>query len=815
MFLRTFKYLFLACTLLLTTGYTYSQTELPDLDEKATSVVLASSLNVPPGFESLAEEQVTEIDIYFGGTYLLSTLASFNSEHVTIMNPAVVVSLLPNLINPIELQELLSLPLSGNEHLVCQSAYQIDCGLLETESVQIIFDRSKLQLWLFLSPSYLSEALSVNDKYLGNSTANFSYMNNSNLFFSARDLDFSSYSLVNNLIISHGVNRFTLKSFLAIEDGIDFDEASLKREFRGLQYSAGLFRPSASNFRFQNNDRVIGLEMSSSLSTRVDLQNSQGTEIQLYLPTRSRVEILRDGIVLDSNYYELGNQILDTATLPNGSYRVDIRITDIAGNISNESYFYSKSVKIPPKDQSMFFFQVGKLYENNRIYSPLLPEDSAGPENYVVRGGITKRLGDTASAGLGLSLIDDISLFETSLYKQLQNSEVQFSASLENTGASAVDVNYRYNTEYLSFNLNALKIFNSQEYGQLGTMKSQIGSSFDIRTKLGSFSLFYRSSSNMMDFSNNSYGFRYRGNSFSSTRHRWAPAFEMSRNNGELMAFMSISYNLQGERSNSNFNPQLSLIDNVNTAREPFTGSWQTRFRQKNNLQNSTFYTFRADMNNNRSLLGRYETERNWGRADISARYFGNTSSNELSGNFTTGFIGNYNSQSVGNSKNQNSGVRVKVKGEESQQATFDIYVDNIVKATVQSGKSVFVPLPPYESYKINIQATGNELVTVTNKEYRETLYPGNVVDLEWEAISIVVVIAQIRNENGEVLADALISNAQGLALTDNNGYFQAELDRKDNHLLVKKAGFECSAELPSHSDNKKQVVFLGTLICH
>ena len=281
------------------------------------------------------------------------------------------------------------------------------------------------------------------------------------------------------------------------------------------------------------------------------------------------------------------------------------------------------------------------------------------------------------------------------------------------------------------------------------------------------------------------------------------------------MAFISFNYNLQGKRSSSNFNSQLALLDNSNSGREPFTGSQQTRFRQQNNPQNSTFYTLRADINNNRSLLGRYETERNLGRADISARYFGNNGSNELSGNFSTGFIGNYNSQSVGNSKNHNSGVRVYIKGEEFQQATFDIYVDNIVKATVQSGKSVFVPLPPYESYKINIQATGNELVTVTNKEYKETLYPGNVVDLEWEATSIVVVIGQIKNGNGEVLADALISNAQGLALTDENGYFQAELNRIDNHLHVRKADFECSAELPPHSDDKKQVAFLGTLICH
>lgn len=59
-----------------------------------------------------------------------------------------------------------------------------------------------------------------------------------------------------------------------------------------------------------------------------------------------------------------------------------------------------------------------------------------------------------------------------------------------------------------------------------------------------------------------------------------------------------------------------------------------------------------------------------------------------------------------------------------------------------------------------------------------------------------------------QIVYDALISNAQGLALTDENGYFQAELNRIDNHLHVRKADFECSAELPRHSDDKKQVAF-------
>jgi len=769
---------------------------------------------VPAGFEELADEQITEVDIFLGGDYLTSSIASFNNEYIQFHDPQSIAATVKNLKAGIPLAAMLAGKLPGNEHAVCHSDYQIDCGHMEPDSVAIIFNRSRLQIWLFLNPAYFAVQSNTGRRFLPESTADVSFISNNNLYFSSLDLSETSFSFANNSFLSIGETRFSLNTTLTDSRGIDFEEVSLKREINGKELAVGLMRPFTGNFRFQDASRMRGLSFSSSLNTRTDLQNSLGTELQLYFPTRSRIEIYRDGVLLGSAYYEAGNQLIDTASLPHGSYYIDIRITDTGGNVRTEEFYYTKSMQLPPRDQSLYFFQAGQYYNRNQSYIVTDRGITERNDSVFVRAGMTRRINDQSSGSMLLAYQDNGLSLETAYYKQDSKQQYQVSATMEQNGTAAGSLAYRFNGEMLGFNFNAVKVFSDKPGKNLGNMRSIISTSMDLFTGPFTYSLFYRKIGNAISYSNDAYGFRMRFNPSSRSTRRINAGFEVSRNNGELLGMLTFTYNLSHGNANTTFSPRLALVNHEYSGMNDQSGSWQTRWGHQQSPLNRTFYTMRADMDSRNSVLARMEKDRGWGGADLSARYILDGGQTEITGRFNTSFITNFKSGQVSNGRNYNSGTMVHVAGDKDIDAEFDIYVNGVVKATVKPDQSAFIPLAAYSTYDFQIQGRGNDLVVLSEERYRHTLYPGNVIALNWRATQIHVVAGQIILPDGEVLGNALVTNAQGLAITDENGYFQAEVDSGEQRLIISKGEMSCEVQIPADEERKKNVQFVGSLVC-
>lgn len=366
----------------------------------ATSSTYSAENNVPAGFESLAEEQTTEIDLYYGGRYLTSALARFDHQLIRFNDPESIAALMNNINAEVDIADLLGNAFATNEHLVCYSNNQIHCGSLETNTVELIFNRSTLEAWLFVSADFQSLRTPELEMFIPHSTSGTSLINNTNFFYSKFGASDANYSLVNSSILAMGENRLQARSLLNSGNVFEFDELSLKREFLGRSLSLGLIRPELNIFNFEDPSRYVGLSYASSLNTRADLQSSLGTQVQLYLATRSRVEIYRNNVILDTAYYDSGNQVLDTSRLPNGSYYIDLRIVDSGGNVRTERQLYSKTSRIPPKDQNLFFIETGELYESQN--ESQLSELNYGSfsEGQFLRAGFSTRLTDTSSASI-------------------------------------------------------------------------------------------------------------------------------------------------------------------------------------------------------------------------------------------------------------------------------------------------------------------------------------------------------------------------------------------------------------------------------
>jgi hypothetical protein len=111
-----------------------------------------------------------------------------------------------------------------------------------------------------------------------------------------------------------------------------------------------------------NSRAFLGLRAARTLKMRNNIQLLRSSPIFVYLTERSRVDILRDGKLLSSQFYNPGNRQLDTAKLPDGSYEITLRIRSSRGT-QEEKQLFTRSALIPPADHALHFIEAGTLLE--------------------------------------------------------------------------------------------------------------------------------------------------------------------------------------------------------------------------------------------------------------------------------------------------------------------------------------------------------------------------------------------------------------------------------------------------------------------
>lgn len=761
---------------------------------------------VPAGFENLNVTQTTEVDVYYGGFYLTSVLAQFNNSEITILNRSQLINSLSDLIDPINFEVLLSSSFDTHPELLCQSNYQIDCGILETNSVEVIFDNSTLRLWLFISPNLLVSE-NLNDfRFLPRSNAGLSFMNQSSLNFNGEDLNVETYNLQNTSMFAWQENRITLTGNLATDIGYEIDTLAFFREFNGRDYRLGLFRENANGFNFMSNEHFIGASFSSSLLTRNDLAQSLGTEIELFLATRSRVDIYREGRLISTQFYDVGNRLLDTSALPNGSYEIEIQIIDSAGNTQTEQRFYSKSSSIAPVDQPLYFVNIGRPEHQSN-------QETSAQENLFLRSGYSKRLMQNLGASAGFSIVDGTSMLETGLYRQGQNLETQVNLAYENTGTTGLDFRFRYRHELFNFTLNGRKIINGAYFNQLGQNSSLYNTRLEIPNKYGFLSLFYRENLSSNGERSSNKGLRFRTRSTSFGRGVLNTSFELSNNENRLLGMLSFSYQYRRNNRTSSFTPKAVYTENNDSYAPGVYGSFEERWSTGQQTGNEYQLGLRADYDQQQTLEARIETNTNLGSANITSRYNADRQNTELSGRLSTSFASSGSNEAFGGKRRTESGFLINIDGDENADTLFNVIVNGITLGQTRAGKTLLVPVSPYAVYNVEIQSVGDTLVTTDNRTYRETVYPGNIINLNWSTRVINIALAQLIDVNGNTIDDAVILNAVGTAMTDENGYVQAEIDHNTNTLEVIKGSSRCEATFVNPK-TERMVVQLGKLKC-
>ena len=693
----------------------------------ATPSIFLAANEPPKGFEELSQNQQSLIDIYYGNRYLASQLIFFSPGVVKLNNSAEVVRLIGNLNDPLLITSALSGELNSNSELVCLPTQNQNCGTLNTPVAGVIFDESRFRVDIFINRRFMLTKAAEVRKYLPPSDAGFSLMQN----FSASASGTTNANTENNYTLSGlsliAFEENSLYSSWDYSRSNQFSVNSLygQRDFEGFEYNIGLQSSQGFGLSFTSDQPIIGARIATSSNTREDLDFTGGTPLEVFLPLRGRVEIIRDGRLIDSNFHEAGLQQLDTSRLSDGAYDITIRILDELGNVlSEETRFFAKQYQLPPTDEWLLFAETGRIV--SRQAETALPMRT---DSWLARAGASRRLMDNMAATLAMASIDKDVLMEFGLYHLGYRYDISPSVMVSNQGSRGVSINGRTTFDILG-GLYASANYRRLSQGNTSTLPGEpilLGSAFEqqsFSTGLPMFggSINYRYSFNKSQngTASQSNSVDYRRSLFRSIDYDADMTLSFSQSGDDRIALISMSLRLKEDRWSYRVSPRAEFRENNGqkdrTERVRLSASWDDQDLFEGNMR----------------LNGGVETGSGDERFDTSATYSNHYGSAGLSisyaqpqsnANSVTSYTGSFSSSfltdgqvvAFGGEQTAESALVVDLDGRDGD--TFDVTINGQRRGYAVAGTPSIIPLSPFEQYTISLSPAGETLYNFDERE--------------------------------------------------------------------------------------------------
>ncbi|MGB5353613.1 MAG: TcfC E-set like domain-containing protein [Woeseia sp.] len=781
--------------------------------EAGAAAFISASSAPPPGFEDLAGPQTTEIDVYYGGRLQFTTLARYELDTVELLNPAEVVAAIPRVADRMMLAEALNGPLQANADRICRYSGQSECGVLDPPIAGVIFDESRFRLDLFVAP-FLLEAQTVHvSKFLPAPTADFSSLHMVSMSLSGGDgFEQSGYNFGATSLFARHADRLRARYDIA-DNGFSLSELSWQRDLPGWQYEVGSFRSPGRSIAFLGERNIIGARMGASLDTRADLDTAEATPIYLFLNQRSRVDIRRDGQLLDSRFYDAGNQQLDTSRLPDGAYDIEVRLNDGSSPESRQRFFFVRSARLPPIDQPLYFFEVGRLAQTGDRAVPEL-----GPNNWL-RTGIARRFianfgaetelvqnagttllqggvflfgrGWQLEAGLlgssrsdrGFSIRGSVRRGETAAGIDLRRVRAAAEAELSNA-FDPVPQSYTQGSFTLSLPLLAGRLIARAQLDERGTSGSDTALGVSYSRSL------MRRSGLMVDLN-----------------------IDATRDPADSMVRIGIRGYWRREQTTVSVRPHVAARLGGNSSTKLLLDARATRSNQETSfgdVDSSVFTQSDVDM---QTVGAGVSAESTFGYANFDMQHTNGPESDRLSytANARFSVVSDDKTFAWGGRRSDMSAVVLDFSGDAA--TDFAVLVDQQPAGVVQSDKRNVIGLRPYRTYEIRLEPRGEAFVDFDQRVRHVTLYPGNVETLRYEANAVTVVVGQIVDRAGLPVANARIDGIGGYAGTDENGWFQIEIAGAQALSIRRLDRPACRVELPPF-EAERGLAVLDALTC-
>jgi hypothetical protein len=787
----------------------------------------------PEGFSNLTEEQAVLVDVFFGGLRIGEAQVVAVPGFVSFADPQAVVALLPELTNRSQVEaELGAHRLPAHSELACsQGSDRKQCGRLTPSTVGLIYDRQKFRIDIFLNPQLLSVPEVAREQYLAAPQGGVSLINALGLVVAGQSGTPQAYhSVFDQIVLAEGDKRLRADLSHATNVGFGADYLAFEWDRPGLRYSLGAMWAPGSEFTGRR--KLIGAGIESQIDTRLDKDTMRGSAIVVYLGERARVDVLQSGRVINSAIYEAGNQKIDTANLPDGSYDIVLRIQEPGRQAREERRYFSKSRQIPSLGRTEFFGFAGTLvnqWGRESIAPSRHPYAQAGvshrlSEHWALAGTV-EATDEGASAELAATWLTPAAQVRAAL---LVDSQGTYGGILQLASAGNSRLNYNFDLRKIEQSTSAESVaFLFENEGASAVAGGRFGFAFPVRgySQLGGLVSYNFANVRLLGTA------YFREGEEEDRRYSLGPAIEWDflrrgqltlAMRGEMVAtdrgesaFAGISLRLLGARSSVSAlsgarASSISDDDHGEGAIAAIAGSWNQPFAGGELAVGAGLEL--APRRTNASLSGDLNHPLGSISGDLVRAGGPAAASTQYSMGFhTTVAAGGGGIRVAGRSTTQ-SLIIARVEGARSGDR-FDVLVNEQLAGQINGAGMLDLTLPSYRNYSVRIRPVGGELLAYDSSSRQVALYPGSVSRLEWAARPIIIKIGRLTFADGTPVGGASITGQGVWNETDPAGYFQIEVSEGADLTVSLADGTSYPLELPSIEANT-EAVRVGTVIC-
>lgn len=796
---------------------------------------------IPRGFENLSQTTTTIIDLYYGNRLIGTTMATFNDDTIRFQDPRAIVSKIPNLKNKESVIAALTGNLPNHSELICTQGVQSgQCNNLQPEIAGVILNPENFRANLFINPSFLTTP-QVGLGLLPDSDAGFSYVNSLSAAVSGIRMpehNLQSSNIISNNVLAYGNGRVNANvaygNSLADQNQQEFYVNQLNGAvYNGdWLYQGGMFNTPGT--AFVSSQSVLGASVGTTLDTVQDTSNNYGTPLQVFLPQAAVVNIYRDGRLLATGRYPMGNQILDTSALPDGAYQILIEIRTDQGILSRTTRFYAKTQMVPPANFPQYYLYAGYLQNNIFATNTQLPTFS---KQAIYETGFNLRLASILGASADFTGSKHSNFLTLGTYLVGNGFQIGPQVMAGSHNSKGLGLQALSNLGNLQTTIMIRQIWGSIKAGI--PIVPANGNNDDIDPFLTSQETSLQESANL------SYQLGIATLGLNGTRTKqpglpesysygpslFMPLFQSRRTTVNLNVFGAktqddleilgqISVYFSSDHWIQTANAGYRSISHADKRATDSTalGDVGAYWRDYNEAQEGIQIGVQGHVERDNKNVGSIMNFNNiYGIVNASANHTfasnGYAANDQYSAMAASHIAYANNQLAFGGSQLGDTGVVVYIVSPHRNDL-FAVYVNDQLVEIVQTDHPTPIFLAPFQTYRISVRDISDRFYNYDQSPQIVTLYRGNMRTLTWHAAQKIIIYGNVIQPNGYPFSFRPITGAVEPAMTERNGTLQTEVFNDTKELKgYYSNGKSCTIDLPQLTQ-REAFDAVGTLTC-
>lgn len=585
-----------------------------------------------------------------------------------------------------------------------------------------------------------------------------------------------------------------------------------------------------------NSGKIYGMSYGNMSNSALQNSALSLTPITVFLPSAGTVQLYREGRLLSIQNFPLGSHEVDTSNLPTGVYSVEVKTIVNGEEVNSTIAQVNKAYQRQSSDTENISWQVfgGKLeytrlnnsrWNNDRRENQL--NRSEDEDAWLAGVALNKNYAWLAGVGLRSSIygIADLDNHDNTLVTEL-DSNIAFSQNfnLNLQTLLATDSTFR---NILTANYGLPKgygnVWGSREFTHLGDNLSidkrdyySFGATFNLKQIHRKFGMINTNYSNDLKQKNKYFNIEYSQNLMNAKYADLSVRTGMQKN-----TFENNDSQTKNEDKYIYFDLKMpfakwfsagvsSRNDNV-LANVSYRQNFEDQIVKNVGLELSKVVRQKKETSDSNpvAVAGYVGYENKYNAGTLSASVEGSN----YSVNYTSqGAVALAGRQIALSNNTLESGVIINtaLKDQGKMSAIINGQTYQL------SGMTNFIPLAPYGEYRIELANDRKSLDSVNIVKGRTSeviLYPGNVPVLNPEVQQMVTVFGRIHYPSGDLAKNVNINNHIGKTVTDENGEFSIDVDKRYPVLtLIEDNGALCESKL--NLQKADSAVWVGDIHC-